>query len=75
MPQNETAPAEVQAPGQAALEEGLAKRAETNQLVAEAREGLGQVATRREVHTDVHGNILSDRDLQALARGNTEVKQ
>ena len=71
----ETAPAEVQAPGEAALQEGLAKRAETNALVAQARENLGQVATGHEFNVDSHGNILTSREVQAIANGNTEAKR
>ena len=43
-PTNEVPTTEVRAPGQDALESGLAKRAETNQLVVQAHEALGGVA-------------------------------
>jgi chorismate mutase len=55
-----------EATSQESLHQGLSKRAETMQVVAQARENLGQTATRREVNTDVHGNILSQRDLDDL---------
>ena len=52
---------------QEGIQPGLADRAEALHDIAATRANLGQVASGKEVHADVHGNILTESDLAELS--------
>lgn len=74
MSQELDSPNQTAAPVQEGIQQGLADRAEAIKGIAQARENLGHVASSHEVHADVHGNILTDSDLKAVASGQTDAK-
>ncbi len=58
-----------------ASQTAFAHRAGAMEAVKETRANLSRVVVDHEVHTDSHGNVLTEREVNAIAHGETAYKK